>query len=70
MYLTSFSWFFVGDLVLWFSILAILNLIIYEFTSTIRWIPIDKRRFSTITVLTGVIAIILLLIYGIKHAVR
>jgi len=63
-------WPSIGDVVLWFSIIAILNLIFYEFFSTVRWSHIDRKRFSSITFLTGTVAIILLLLYGLKQALK
>lgn len=58
---------FLGDFVLWISLLAIFLLIGYEFISTVPRIPLDKRRFGLIATLIGLLAISLLLIYGIMR---
>lgn len=54
-----------GDLVLWFSILAIFVLIGYEFISTVPRIPLDKRRFGLLATSFGMVAICLLIFYGL-----
>ena len=54
-----------GDIVLWISILAIFLLISYEFISTVPRIPLDKRRFGFLATIFGILAISLLLFYGI-----
>ena len=54
-----------GDIVLWVSILAIFLLIGYEFISTVPRIPLDKKRFGFLATVFGILAISLLLFYGL-----